>query len=201
MIRQPNGGSVAIVAPIRTGKPHFHKRSDFRLMVTEGKLDGTTQTMTRYWCNGLGGGLTTGEAFMKAKSEMAYDARKSAGYHLCICELNLLGDPTLDMRANAPRTPKLETPNTIAAGRQAIEIVPNAPGCTVCLWKGEEVYSVTRADESGKAKLKIASASTGNVLVTVSGANLNTTMAEITVDAPKLGRTSPPESWVIQRLC
>lgn len=54
MIRHAKGGSVAIVAPIRTGKPHFHNRSDMRLMVTEGKLDGTTQTMTRYWCNGLG---------------------------------------------------------------------------------------------------------------------------------------------------
>ena len=49
MIRKPNAGSVAIVAPIRTGKAHFHSRSDFRLMVQEGKLDGTTQTMTRYW--------------------------------------------------------------------------------------------------------------------------------------------------------
>jgi len=127
MIRQAKGGSVAVVAPIRTGKPHFHNRSDMRLMVTEGKLDGTTQTMTRYWCNGLGGGLTTGEALMKAKSEMASDARKSAGYHLCICELNLLGDPTLDMRANAPGKPKLVIPERTNTGAQEIEICRDAP--------------------------------------------------------------------------
>ena len=80
------------MAPVRTGKPHFHKRSDFRLMVTEGKLDGTTMTMTRYWANGLGKkALTTGQSLMKAKAAMEQDARQTAGYHLCICELNLLG--------------------------------------------------------------------------------------------------------------
>jgi len=184
MIRQPKAGSVAVVAPIRTGRPHFHSPSDFRLMVTQGKLDGTTQTMTRYWSGGLGAGLTTGEALMKAKFEMTADARKTAGYHLCICELNLLGDPTLDMRANTPRTVKLEVPKTIGTGQQAIEISTNAPGCTVCVWKGEEVYLVAQADEGGKAKLKIAPTSAGDVLVTASGASLNTATATITVTVP-----------------
>ncbi len=188
MLRRPNAGSVAVVAPIRTGKPHFHKRSDFMLMVTEGKLDGTTQTMTRYWCNGLGsdapdGGLTTGEALMKAKSQMAADARKSAGYHLCICELNLLGDPTLDMRADVPRTPKLEAPDRLAAGERTVEIVTDAPGCTICLWKGEEVYCVATADDRGKATFKIAPVSPGRILVTASGTSLNAATAEITVSA------------------
>ncbi|NQT94076.1 MAG: hypothetical protein HQ559_15040 [Lentisphaerae bacterium] len=181
MIRQPKGGSVAIVAPIRTGKPHFHQRSDFRLMVSEGKLDGTTQTMTRYWANGLGSGLTTGEALMKAKADMAEDARKTAGYHLCICELNLLGDPTLDMRADVPRTPKLECPATIAAGKQAVGIVTDAPGCTVCLWKGQDVYAVATSDADGKATFQIDSDAAGELLVTVSGANLNTVTTCISV--------------------
>jgi hypothetical protein len=181
MIRKPKSGSVAIVAPVRTGKPHFHQRSDFRLMVSEGKLDGTTQTMTRYWSNGLGSGLTTGEALMKAKAAMTEDARKTAGYHLCICELNLLGDPTLDMRANVPRTPKLECPATIATGKQSVEIATDAPGCTVCLWKGLEVYSVAVADADGKAKFQIESGSAGELLVTVSGTNLNSVTKRISV--------------------
>ncbi|MEK6237008.1 MAG: C25 family cysteine peptidase [Planctomycetales bacterium] len=185
MLRQPKGGSVAVVAPIRTGKPHFHKRSDFRLMVTEGKLDGTTQTMTRYWCNGLGGGLTTGEALMKAKSQMVADALKSPGYHLCICELNLLGDPTLDMRAKTPRTPTLKSPKRIGLGNQTVEVVTNAPGCAVCLWKGKEVYAVAKADDRGQASLKIAPSSAGVVLVTASGPSLNTALDEITVSAAK----------------
>ena len=181
MIRQSKGGSVAVVAPVRTGKPHFHQRSDFRLMVSEGKLDGTTQTMTRYWSNGLGSGLTTGEALMKAKAAMAADARKTAGYHLCICELNLLGDPTLDMRANVPRTPKLECPSAIATGKQPVEIITNAPGGTVCLWKDQDVYAVATLDADGKVTFQVEPASAGAILVTVSGTNLNSVTKNIPV--------------------
>lgn len=181
MIRKPKGGSVAIVAPVRTGKPHFHKRSDFRLMILEGKLDGTTMTMTRYWSHGLGRGLTTGEAFMKAKADMVNDAKKTAGYHLCICELNLLGDPTLDMRAKSPRTPRLTTPKSIKTGKQSVQIVTDAPGSNVCLWKGKEVYAVRKTNGAGKATFNIAPTSTGIVRATVYGANLNTVTFDIRV--------------------
>ena len=181
MIRKPKGGSVAIVAPVRTGKPHFHKRSDFRLMILEGKLDGTTMTMTRYWSHGLGRGLTTGEAFMKAKADMVNDAKKTAGYHLCISELNLLGDPTLDMRAKSPRTPRLTTPKSIKTGKQNVQIVTDAPGSTVCLWKGKEVYAVCKTNGTGKATFNIAPTSTGIVRATVYGANLNTVTFDMRV--------------------
>jgi hypothetical protein len=117
--------------------------------------------------------LPTGEALMKAKAAMAADARKTAGYHLCICELNLLGDPTLDMRANVPHTPKLECPSAIAVGKQSVEIVTDAPGSTVCLWKGQEVYSVATSDADGKTNFLIEPASAGDLFITVSGANLN----------------------------
>lgn len=181
MIRQPNGGTVAIVAPIRTGKAHFHKPSDFRLMVLEGKLDGTTMTMTRYWSHGLGRGLTTGEAFMQAKADMTDDAIKTAGYHLCICELNLLGDPTLDMRAKSPRTPKLTAPKSIDRGQQTLDITTDAPGSTVCLWKGKEVYEVRTADAKGKATFDLTAETIGTLLATVGGTNLNRVTAQIEV--------------------
>ena len=150
-------------------------------MVTEGKLDGTTQTMTRYWSHGLGDGLSTGEALMAAKADMVADARKTAGFHLCICEVNLLGDPTLDMRASVPCVTKLECTDAIAPGEQSIEIVTNAPGGTVCLWKDDEVYSVVKLDATGKATPQIEPASTGKLLVTVFGANLNSVTKSISV--------------------
>lgn len=181
MIRKPKGGSVAIVAPIRTGKPHFHSRADFRLMVREGKLDGTTQTMTRYWANGLGSGATTGEALMKAKAAMKRDAQRTAGYHLCICELNLLGDPTLDMRATTPKRPVLSIPKEIRAGRQKVEIRTGVPGSTVCLWKGEEVYAVSKVGDSGSAEIEIAPATKGAVRVAVTGPSLNAVIGTIRV--------------------
>ena len=169
------------MAPVRTGKPHFHKRSDFRLMVTQGKLDGTTMTMTRYWSHGLGKGLTTGEAFMKAKADMVKDAQKTAAYHLCICELNLLGDPTLDMRAKAPRKPKVTAPKSVGTGKQKIVVTTDAPGSVVCLWKGKDVYAVKTAGKDGKAAFEVAPKTAGTILATVTGTNLNSATAKIAV--------------------
>ena len=96
MLRKKGGGAIAVVAPCREGKPHFiNPRVDFPLMVKEGKLDGTTRTMTLFWSLGISEGLTTGEAMMAAKKELADGARESPNMHMCLCELNLLGDPTL----------------------------------------------------------------------------------------------------------
>jgi hypothetical protein len=98
MLRQPKAGAVAIVAPCREGKPHFlNPRKDFPLMTREGKLDGTTRTMTLFWTNGIANKLSTGHALMATKASMAVNAKKSAEFHLCLAELNLLGDPTLSV--------------------------------------------------------------------------------------------------------
>ncbi len=183
MIRKPKGGSVAVVAPIRTGKPHFAERNDFRLMVTEGKLDGTTHTMTRYWVAGLDDKATTGEALMKAKSEMIPDAKNSEAYHLCICEINLLGDPTLDMRSAVPKTPKLEVDKEIALGENKLKISTAIPGSTVCVWKENDgIYEVAEADETGKVSFNLEIASAGDLVVSASGVNVNSVVTEIPVN-------------------
>ena len=101
MLRQPDGGAVIIVSPAREGKPHFHNPSeDFPLMMREGKLDGTTQTMAGFWMAALDekNGKNAGYALATSKANLAKDAEKSATYHQGICELNLLGDPTLPVK-------------------------------------------------------------------------------------------------------
>ena len=96
MLRVPNAGAVAIVAPCREGKPHFlNPHQDFPLMMKQGKMDGTTTTMTLFWEKGIGQNLTAGEALMKTKADLAEKGEVSANFHMCISELNLLGDPTL----------------------------------------------------------------------------------------------------------
>ena len=96
MLRMPHAGAIAIVAPCREGKPHFlSPKQDFPLMTKEGKMDGTTTTMTYFWELGIKGNLTTGEAMMETKAKLAEKAKKSANFHMCLSELNLLGDPTL----------------------------------------------------------------------------------------------------------
>lgn len=96
MLRQPNGGAVVVVAPSREGRPIFHNPArDFPLMMREGKMDATTTTMTLFWKYALETDRTVGEAFARAKTDLAPDAKKTAGYHFVQCEVNLLGDPTL----------------------------------------------------------------------------------------------------------
>jgi hypothetical protein len=103
MLRVPKAGAIAIVAPCRTGKPHFlNPEKDFPLMVREGKMDGTTTTMTLFWENGIRDNLTTGEALMKTKAALAEKAKRSAQFHMYLCELNLLGDPTIKVHQQKP---------------------------------------------------------------------------------------------------
>jgi hypothetical protein len=182
MLRAPNAGSVAIVAPIRTGKMHLHDMSrDFNLMIKKGKLDGTTTVMTSYWLHGLGKQRTTGEALMLAKADLVEDARKTAGYHLCICELNLLGDPTLDFRASVPRHPTVNAPESIQTGQQIVEVKTDAPGATVSFRQGAELLRVREATADGVARFDVNITSSKPIDVTVSGANLNTNTVKVSV--------------------
>lgn len=99
MLRVPDAGAVIVVSPCREGKPHFvNFREEFPLMMKEGKLDGTTYTMTRFWENGLTKGLDAGKSFMATKAELAEKAELSPSFHMCLCEINLLGDPTLSLK-------------------------------------------------------------------------------------------------------
>jgi hypothetical protein len=182
MLRQPEGGAVTVVAPAREGVPVFHDpRNDFRLMM-KGKMDGTTTTMTRFWKYALSKNLTAGEALRAAKKDMVEDAKKTASYHLIQCELNLLGDPTIDMRAKVVKTPKLTFKNKIAKGSKTIKITSDIPGVSLCLWKGDEIYAIQKADDKGLATFKINSKSTGKILVTAYGPSLNSALGEITIE-------------------
>ena len=185
MIRQPNAGSVAIVAPVRTGKPHFAKRSDIRLMISEGKLDGTTMTMTNYWRHGLAdeattGSATTGHALMMAKADMADDAKASLNFHLCVCELNLLGDPTLLMRSKPPTTPQLTVLQSLPAGKATLAIRTDAPGATVTLSDGNDLYQTATADKQGNAEFAFTASE--ELTVGVYGNNLNAVTRKVQVN-------------------
>ncbi len=186
MLRAKDKGAIIMLAPSRSGIPVFHNpRTDFMLMMTQGKMDGTTESFTRFWMNGLtqqsdGGYLTAGEAWARTKKDMTRHAVKTEGYHMVQCELNLLGDPTLDLRAKDPITPQVEAEAMIAKGAQTYEVQTTA-GLTVCLWKGSEIYLVQKADANGLAKFEISPKSGGKLLLTVSGANANSVTRDVIV--------------------
>ena len=147
MLRKKSGGAIAIIAPSREGIPVFHERSDFKLMMTEGKMDGTTETLTRFWTHALKDDMNLGEAFRAAKSDMETHARKTDGYHFVQCELNLLGDPTLDVRAKA-----VHSISPTAKFENGSVTVEGAKGCEVCVWSGDKVFETSKADSNGNVK-------------------------------------------------
>jgi hypothetical protein len=182
MLRAPDAGAITIVAPSREGFPAFHDpRQDIRRMMRDGKLDGTTVTMTRFWDLGLQDRLTAGEALMAAKKAMADDAVKTAAYHLVQCELNLLGDPTLQIRGKAPVVPHIEMPQTLRTGTQSLTI-KTSPGLTICTWKEGECYAVKIADAAGEATFELAPRSSGVIKVTVSGPDANAVCSAVQVE-------------------
>jgi len=190
MLRAPKKGAVVVVAPSREGVPIFHNpRTDFRLMVEEGKLDGTTESMTRFWMNGLsprenGSYRTIGEAFVAMKGQMAKHARKTAGYHWCQCELNLLGDPTLSFRAEAPNTPVLDNVASWSVvepagdGAKKLEVkvaiaLRGAQDARLCVWQQGGGYAVVGINADGKATAVIELSGAGEMTCTVAGPLLN----------------------------
>lgn len=181
MLRKPGGGAIAIVAPSREGVPIFADPADFRLMITEGKMDGTTRMLTRFWTAGLKKNLTIGEAWASARAALAEDAAGHPGYHWCECELNLLGDPTLDIRSGDPVTPTIEAARSIPVGKQTVRVKTGVAGAKICLWMGDQVYETAVADETGAARVEITTGAPGQLLLTVSGPHLNARQVRIPV--------------------
>ena len=149
MLRKQNGGAIAIIAPSREGIPVFHDPSDMKLMMTEGKMDGTTETLTLFWKHSIKDGLTLGQAFRQAKQDMSTHARKTDGYHFVQCELNLLGDPTLDIRA------KTVSDIDATAKLQGNKLqVTGVKDCSVCVWSGD-FYEVKNAGSQNELDFKV----------------------------------------------
>ncbi|MEM9345401.1 MAG: C25 family cysteine peptidase [Planctomycetota bacterium] len=198
MLRTPNKGAVVIVAPSREGVPIFHNpRVDFPLMVNEGKLDGTTESMTRFWMNGLspredGTYRTIGEAFVVMKEQMAEHARKTAGYHWCQCELNLLGDPTLSFRASAPIDPEaalVSLSEMRQGGSHSLTVdiessLRGAHGARLTVWQKGGGYAVVPIDTKGNAQAVIDIKGKGTVWYTVAGPTVNAVMQSVSRQQP-----------------
>ena len=117
-----------------------------------------------------------------ARADMAEHAKKTSGYHWCQCELNLLGDPTLDLRARDAMTPKLSAPKQITIGEAEVKVTTDAPvGATLCLWKEGEIYQTAKVGSVGEGTFKVSPKTAGKISVTVSGPSLNVTQTNILV--------------------
>ena len=180
LLRHADGGAIAIVAPAREGVPVFPQRSDYQLMLSEGLMDGTTQLLTHFWEAGLGEDITIGEALAKAKARLQNELPDFAGRHWVLCEMNLLGDPSLPIRARAPLPVSWSLPESIASGTTAsVTVGTGVPLARVTIRQDGETLGHGTTDANGQAIIQLAKdAQAGDVTITASGP-CNVTMATV----------------------
>ncbi len=173
MIRQADAGAIAVLAPCREGVPFMlDPAKDFRLMMTEGKMDGTTTAYTKFWTCALKDRMTLGEAFKQVKIDMEADARKDIGFHMLQCELNLLGDPTLDPRPEPP----VNFEGRVRVSGSKI-VARGFAGAKLCVWDGEGHYEIVTAKSGRTTRIDLGE-KTGTYSVAAFGSGFNTWVKE-----------------------
>jgi len=153
MLRMPKAGAIAVLAPSREGVPFMMKQSDFARMMYQGKMDGTTESYTKFWETALTGNVTIGEAFREVKIAMTDNARKNDGFHMCQCELNLLGDPSLAIH---PAPPSNFEKLKITCVDKLLK-VRGPKEANVCVWDGKDDYRLLETNRFGFGKVKLKS--------------------------------------------
>ncbi len=131
-------------------------------------------------CNGFFNGLFVtgnhklGQGLINAKAEVR---RLYPTYTQHYHELNLLGDPELDIWTDLPRAIDVEHPATVAPEPQTVTITVTrngqpVTGADVCLSMDSTVYAVGVTGTSGEVTLDIAPTHTGFLRLVVTGHNL-----------------------------
>ena len=118
---------------------------------------------------------------MLVVADLAAAAPESADHHLCACELNLLGDPTLGLRGTTPRTPVVAGPRELPAGNLSLIIESDAPHSIVSLRDSFGLYAVQVSDESGNVVFPLNVVKDSTITITVSGPDYNAVILEIPV--------------------
>jgi len=167
-VNAPNGGAVGAILNSRYGwgagstGPAYSEKFDLRFYENFFALD----TLN----------FEIGKVNSLSKQAFRNNAYTTDVWRWCYYELNLLGDPALPMWASTPLTLTVTHPNSINTGPQNYTVTVRSSGnplgnATVCLWKGNEVYTVGKTNSSGSVTLAINPATTGQLFVTVSAKN------------------------------
>ncbi len=139
-----------------------------------------------------------GETHQDSKEDLAGWVRGNGGIRWCYYELNLLGDPAMDMWTDEPEEFDPEHTGIIVLGSEDYEVtVEGFEGATVCISHEGEILAVCLTDEDGLAHLEFENPlnEEANLTLTITAHNYLMYSAEI--------RTIQPEGgypWVIDML-
>jgi photosystem II stability/assembly factor-like uncharacterized protein len=117
-------------------------------------------------------------AVIHQRSKESYfgDAYYLWWWRWCYDGLNLLGEPSMPLWTDNPRTMVADFPDSIYTGSQDFTVSVTSDGfpvsnALVCLWKGNEVYDKSRTNTSGQASFIISPTTHGYMYVTVTARN------------------------------
>ncbi len=171
-LRAPHGGGVASIGTATTGT-HTRYNNCMFLGITNAVLTSGDQR--------VGPSLTRG----KLNLYNNYWANEWDRVWIWSTWNNLMGDPATEIFTGVPADIDVAYPGQVAVGANALPVTVTQAGfalegARVAAYKDGQVSSSGYTDAAGQVVLDIAGASSGDVLVTVTGTNLH----------PHLGQTA-----------
>jgi hypothetical protein len=117
-----------------------------------------------------------GVAHSRAKDYYAGPASSQQVWRWCVYELNLFGDPEMDMWSDLPQTMQVQNPETVYTGPRTIRVSVTSggsplPNILVCAYKAGEVHSKGKTNAQGYVDLIINAQTPGQLLLTATGKN------------------------------
>ncbi|HHE47214.1 MAG TPA: T9SS type A sorting domain-containing protein [Bacteroidetes bacterium] len=162
--------------------------------------NGASQHFQREFTDALFGEDITviGDAHQDSKEDLSGWVRGNGGIRWVYYELNLLGDPAMDIWTDEPSEFEVDYTGVIVLGSDEFDVnVEGVEDATVCLSRDGEIMGVVLTDEDGLAHFEFENpiGEEGTITLTVTAHNYLTYRAEIETVQPEGGYP-----WVIDIL-
>ncbi|MFH0860509.1 MAG: C25 family cysteine peptidase [Candidatus Altiarchaeota archaeon] len=139
-----------------------------------------------------------GQTLADSKADYVSYSNSYGSYRWVQFELNLLGDPELEIWTDNPQNFSVSHVNSITSQSSSFSVhVENLSGspiqsARVTLWKSNDVYESALTGSSGNVSFSISPHSTGNITVTVTKHNFIPYQGIIVVSSTGASDTNPP---------
>ncbi len=167
-----SGGAVAVLGSTRAA--FANPARNYNIGFFEAMFDGVTPK-------------NIGAVFYGSRLQYTPNTLFDTSDHYSHFLYNMLADPEMVLHTCALGATNVTYPSTVGLGENTVAVnvtVDGSPraGALVCLQKGVEEYVSGVTDTNGDVVLEFVAESAGDVDVTVSGANMTTSLGTLSVD-------------------
>ncbi len=177
-LKAANGGGIGSVGTATTGT-HTRYNNTYYYGVWDGAINGSDHRL--------------GVAHSRGKLELYtnYIQAESNKVEIWSVWNNLMGDPATDMYTGYPAPLTVNYPAQMPPGAGAVSVNVSSGGqpvaeARVCIFKDGEISTSAYSDAAGDVVLPLSGLSSGTLLVTVSGHNLQAHMGSIDLSSMAL---------------